>query len=408
MGYTAHTLRGFGWQTTLKFATAGIALFKIAVLSHILSPNDFGVFAIVLVALGISEATTQTGINITLLQTTKKLQYYLSTAWVIAIVRGFLIAILMSIIGIFLANYYTNPILAPLTVVAALVPLIKGFINPSIVRLQKELLFSKEAIFRLSLSIIETTVTILFATIIHSPLALLLSLVCIAIVEVLASFYLFKERPTLHFSKRRAKDILTNSLGLSPASFLSYIGDNIDDFLIGKLLGTYKLGLYHNAYAFSHKPNYDVSKALNHSTLPIFTKMLTEKARLQNAFLRSSIALVGLIFVLSLPLFLFPKQLVSLLFGEQWLPIAEVLPFLALAGILHSITNLGYNIWIATKQYLLLNLHLALSVAALVGCLLYLVTHNDFYGTGQALLFSRLIPLPILIFGVLKTLKHGK
>lgn len=407
MGYTAHTLRGFSWQTVLKFATAGIALVKISLLSHILSPADFGVFAIVLVALGISEATTQTGVNITLLQTTRNIRYYLSTAWVIAIVRGFFIAILMTSFGLLLAKYYNNPVLAPLTAIAALVPLIKGFINPSLIKYQKELLFSKEAIFRLSLSLIETTATVLFAVFIHSPLALLLGLVFVAVIEVIASFYLFSDRPTLTFHSSRAKDILKNSLGLSPAALLSYVGDNIDDFLIGKLLGTYKLGLYHNAYALSHKPNYDVSKALNHSTLPIFTKMQNDKVRLRNAFLKSSVALISLITLLSLPLFFFPTQLVSLLFGKQWLPIAPILPLLALAGILQSCNNLGYNLWLTSKKYAILNLHLALSVASLVFGLFYFISSNDFYGTGQAILFSRLIPLPLLVFGVYRSLRHA-
>lgn len=407
MGYTGHTLRGFSWQTVLKFGTAGIALVKISLLSRILSPADFGVFAIVLIALGISEATTQTGVNITLLQTQRSIRYYLSTAWVIAIVRGFFIAILMSGLGLLLARYYENPILAPLTAVAALVPLIKGFINPSLIKYQKELRFSHEAGFRLSLSLIETTATILFAVFIHSALALLLGLVFIAIVEVIASFYLFSEHPTLHFHKNRAKDILKNSLGLSPAATLSYIGDNIDDFLIGKILGTYKLGLYHNAYALSHKPNYDVSKALNHSTFPIFAKMIADKQRLKNAFLKSSVSLIALVTMLSLPLLFFPAQLVSLFFGEKWLPIAPVLPLLVFAGIIQSCNNLGYNLWMASKKYVLLNLHLALSVASLIVGILYFVSTNDFYGTGQAILLSRIIPLPLLVYGVYRTLQHA-
>jgi len=407
VGYTTHTLQGFSWQTILKFATAGIALIKISLLSRILTPSDFGVFAIVLVALGMSEAMTQTGINITLLQTTRNLRYYLSTAWVIAIVRGFLIATIMTLLGVFLARYYHNPTLAPLIALAALVPLIKGCINPSIITYQKELQFSKEVVFRLTLSFIETTATVIFALVLQSPLALLLGLVFVATAEVCASFYFFSERPTLQFHKARAKDILRNSLGLSPASLLSYIGDNIDDFLIGKLLGTYKLGLYHNAYALSHKPNYDVSKALNYSTLPIFTKIITDKPRLRAAYFKSSLALLGLIILLSLPLFIFPSQLVTLLFGDKWLAIVPVLPLLVLAGVFQSCNNLGYNLWLATKKYALLNLHLATSVITLIIGLLYFVPHNDFYGAGQAILFSRLLPLPLLALGIYRSLRHA-
>ena len=202
-------------------------------------------------------------------------------------------------------------------------------------------------------------------------------------------------------------DATTGGVDMASSIELRCDESDIDDFLIGKLLGTYKLGLYHNAYALSHKPNYDVSKALNHSTLPIFSKMQNDKVRLRNAFLKSSVALIGLITLLSLPLFFFPTQLVSLLFGKQWLPIAPILPLLALAGILQSCNNLGYNLWLTSKKYAILNLHLALSVASLVFGLFYFISSNDFYGTGQAILFSRLIPLPLLVFGVYRSLRHA-
>jgi len=127
MGYTKQAMHGFGWQTFLKFVSAALVIGKIAVLSRLLTPEDFGIFAIVAIALGLVEASTQTGVNTTILQSNRSISYYLDTAWVIAIVRGLIIAIVMTVLGFGLSIYYEKESLRFLVAIAALVPLIKGF-----------------------------------------------------------------------------------------------------------------------------------------------------------------------------------------------------------------------------------------------------------------------------------------
>ena len=120
----------------------GVVLFKISVLARLLSPEDFGLFSLVMIALGIIEASTETGVNLTIINSKQSLNYFLNTAWVIAIVRGFLIGILMVAVGLLMSNYFGEPELSWLVALAALVPVIKGFINPAIISLRRSYDFS--------------------------------------------------------------------------------------------------------------------------------------------------------------------------------------------------------------------------------------------------------------------------
>ena len=95
MGYTKNTISGFSWQTILKFLTMASILIKTMFVARILNPSDFGLFAIIAIALGIAEATTQTGVNLTIIQSKRSIKYFLDTAWVIAIIRGLIIGIIM-------------------------------------------------------------------------------------------------------------------------------------------------------------------------------------------------------------------------------------------------------------------------------------------------------------------------
>ena len=65
MSYSKQAISGFSWQTLMKIFAALISLIKISILARLLSPNDFGLFSLTVIALGLSEAAAQTGINVT-------------------------------------------------------------------------------------------------------------------------------------------------------------------------------------------------------------------------------------------------------------------------------------------------------------------------------------------------------
>lgn len=405
MGYTKNTVSGFSWQTLLRISAMAITLGKIMVIARILSPNDFGIFSLIAIALGLAESSTQTGINITIIQSKRTIEYFLDTAWVIAITRGILIGILMVLLGIFMSNFYDEQSLTVLIAVTALVPIIKGFINPSIVLYHKNLQFFKDSMYRFSLLLVEALFAIIFSLLFRNVSALIGAMLATALFEVMISFWLFKQRPSFNFIPSRAKVIFSNSYQLSISSILSYLNENIDDFIFARVAGTYSLGLYHNAYNLGHKANYEFAKSINHSILPVFTKISDDVSRLKNAFLKSLSATVVLTTVLSLPLFFFPELVVQIILGEQWLAIVPVLWLFVAAGILQSISIIVYSLFYAKKEYTPMNLHLFVSVILLVVLLLTLGKTNGIVGAGQALLLSRILTLPLLIYAAVKVLK---
>lgn len=405
MGYTKNTISGFSWQTLLRISAMAITLGKIMVIARILSPNDFGVFSLIAIALGLAESSTQTGINITIIQSKRSIEYFLDTAWVIAITRGILIGILMVLLGIFMSNFYDEQSLTVLIALTALVPIIKGFINPSIVLYHKNLQFFKDSLYRFSLLFVEALFAIMFSVMLRNVSALIGAMLATAVFEVLLSFWLFRQRPAFNFIPSRAKVIFSNSYQLSISSILSYLNENIDDFIFARVAGTYNLGLYHTAYTLGHKANYEFAKSINHSILPIFTKISEDFNRLKNAFVKSLTATILLTTALSLPIFLFPEFVVHVILGDQWLAIVPALWLFVSAGIVQSISIILYSLFYAKKEYMPMNLHLLASVILLVVFLLTLGRTNGIVGAGQALLLSRMLTVPLLAYAALKVLR---
>jgi len=400
MNYTKRAISGFSWQTVLKFSTYFLSMVKIYFLARLLDPSDFGLFSLVAVALGISESITQTGVNLTILQSKHSVKYFLNTAWVIAIVRGFIIGSLMILLGIGIRHTHNEPKLITITALAALIPVIKGFINPYIVIMHKKMMFFQDTIYRFSFLAVEILMSIAFGFWLKSAYALVWAMISSAIFEVIISFIFFKEKPVFEYIHSRAKMIFANTKWLSIGSLFNYLNENLDDFVIGKITSTYALGIYHNAYSLTHKANYQFSKSVHHGTIPIFTRMTGDLPRLRKAFFKTLGAYVLIVSLVSAPFFVFPELIVELLMGEKWLEAVPLMVPLVLAGITHGIIAVCYTLFLAKKKYKFLNLHLVFNLVLMTTLIIILGQRTGLSGSVQGILISRLCSLPLALAAV--------
>lgn len=405
MGYTKAAISGFSWQTVLKGATAFVTLAKIAVLARLLSPDQFGQFSLVSIALGLSEAVTETGINVTILQSKHAVEYYLNTAWVVAICRGLLIGSLMVILGLVMGQYYQDENLAFLVALAAVIPVIKGWINPAIISLKKDLKFFADSSYRFSLIVVDAVLAIILSLMLPSVAALILAMIGTALFEAVLSFGMFALRPRFVVVPSRLREILHNSKGLTLASALTYLNENLDNVIVGKLLGTFDLGLYHNGYRLGHKPNAELAGAANQGIFPVFSKIGEDTQRLRRAFIRSSMIVLVIVSVASLPLLLFPSFFVSLVLGSQWLAIVPALPWLTAAGLVQAVHVLGYSVLITKRAYRVLNIHQLGTVLVTSLALVLLAPSYGVLGAGIAVFLGRAVLLPLLLLGVKQRLR---
>ena len=404
MGYQQHAIAGFSIQSLQKVFIFFLNFLKIMVLARLLKPSDFGLFSLVMIAIGLSESFTQTGINTTIVQSKKNISYFLDTAWVIAIIRGFLIGLIMLGLAFLMSDFYQEAQLFPLIASATLVPIIKGFINPAIAQWQKKFHFAKEGIYHALHLGFEMLVQIALALILRSVWALVIGVIFAAFFEVLLSFLMNPERPKFHYYVKRGRDIFQNAKSLMLASFFSYLNDNADDFVIGKMLNAHYLGIYHNAYSLSHKVNYELSKSAHHGLMPVFASLHQEQEqpRLDRAFKKSLFSTMVISIFFSLPLIIWPNFFVQIILGEQWVEVSHILAILVLAGLVHSLSNIVYALLIAQKKYLPMNLHLFVSLLLMLAAIIILTPQYGLYGACLGILLARIISLPISLLSLKK------
>src|SRR5258708_37318122 len=175
MGYSKDVIRGVSWKGSLSFLTKGVGFLETIILARILIPSQFGAYGIALLTLGFLETLTETGVNIVLNQE-KEIEPYISSAWLVSISRGLFITLLIYFTSPFIANFFHSPQTLVLFQFVSIVPFVRGFINPAVVKFQKELIFKKYFWYQTIILFVHTAVSIIVTYITKQPIVIVIGL----------------------------------------------------------------------------------------------------------------------------------------------------------------------------------------------------------------------------------------
>lgn len=404
MGYTGQTIKGFSWLGGLRIITRILTFIKTLIVARILSPGEFGIFGIATLLLTLIEILTETGINIFLVQRKDNVDKYISTAWVISIIRGLVIASVIFISAPFVANFFHSPDSYKVIILISLVPIIRGLINPSIIKLQKELLFHKEFYFRSFLSILETAVSIYLITFFHSVVGLIYGMIITALLEMIISFLIVNPIPKLVLRPMFFRKIISHGKWITASTIFNYFYQHGDDIAVGRLLNVASLGLYDMAYRISLVPLSDFADIITRVVFPIYVKISDDKKRLQKAFLKTLFVVSIVVIPSGLILSLFAKEIITIVLGQKWIAAVPALQVLGIFGAIRAISVFSSTLFISIQKQNIMSL---VSLIGFLGLALTIVPFINYWGivgAGLSALVGTSCTIPIIFYYTYKYL----
>jgi len=330
-------LRGFFSFSASRYSTKFLVLIRLAIVARFLGPRELGLFGLATMVVAVAEVFTETGINLVLLKHPDKLKNYIHTAWAISIIRGVLITLAILSLSPLVSTFYRDDQLVFYLQVAALIPLIRGFINPAVISFQQELHFGKESLLRTSLQLVDILSGLALVLITGSGLGLIIGLVLSASVELVASFWIFKLWPNLkkvQFSL--VKQLYAETRFIIGYGILNYLTEHADDFLIGRLLGTTGLGLYQTAYKWASAATIDIGYILGQTVYPIYARDLQQKRSIFRMWKISTLSMSAIFTAAGIVLLVFTEPFVRLILGEDWLSTVPAIRILFFAGVIKA------------------------------------------------------------------------
>ncbi len=329
--------RGMSWNLVSRVFLQIVQFAVTVITAHILSPNDFGRVALILVFSGFVQVLADLGLNSALIHADRLSDLEISTAFWLQVLVGAAMSLVFFLAAPALASFYGDPDLSSLTRLLSGVFVLQALGQTQIAMAQREYRFKIVAISNIIASVLSNSVCICLAISGFGATALALQIVLNAGLLTMLMWNFSAWRPIFAFSKETLKYVLHYGGFLSGHTILNYWLRNADNLLIGKFIGVFELGLYSRAYALMMMPLNTIGIVVGQVMFPIMSRLREDMDAFRRVYL-SAISHIALItFPLMTCMAVSSDEIISITFGANWIGAAAVLRILSLVGLVQSI-----------------------------------------------------------------------
>lgn len=323
------------WWSVLEIAARyGVQFAVVILLARLLTPADFGLIAMLLVFTTVAALLVDSGFGTALVQKQNTSDDDESTVFVSGIIVSVVVGGTLWFGAPFIAAFYAQPLLMPLTRVLLFVLPLSAMAAVPDALLTQRLDFRSRANAEIFASLCSGAVAVVLAWRGFGVWSLAWqSLVAIGVRAAL--LWLFSGwRPRGRFRIVSFRRLFAFGSYMLMANLLNTISIRLQSLLIGRLFDSRALGYYTLAQNTQQAPTQFMSGVLNRVGLPVFSAVADQPAKLVSA-LRMSLRVACFAFVpCMVGIAVVAKPLIAMLYGARWAPAAPLLSILAVSAAL--------------------------------------------------------------------------
>jgi O-antigen/teichoic acid export membrane protein len=340
------------------------------VLSRLLLPEEYGFVALITVFTGFMSIFADAGLTFAIIRSDYGRTYHRALTN-LSFLIGVLLFLSMLLLAYPISYFYEDKELLLPTMVMSTVFIVGAFtIVPGAV-LTKKLDFGYLGKVRLLSNLIMIILMILFAYFGFSYWSLIIPNIILQLLQFI--FFEYKARVGFRIYKlsypiiayRKTKSLIKN---LSTYTLIHYWSRNADKMIIGKYYSSYDLGIYSRAYKMLELAISLISGLFGTVLYPSLKKYQSEGGNINEEYSN----ILGIISIINFPvgaiMILIPEFLVRMLWGENWIQVAEYLPYFGILIIFQTL------IWVTGQMYLLLEREKTLMQIGVVSAIILVVS----------------------------------
>lgn len=405
MSYKKKAINSTKWVTVSTIVQTVLQFVQIAILARLLTPTVFGVVGISTLIITFFGMFANLGFSNSIIYKQESDRKILSTIYYLNILLGIIIFLLIYVSAPIIISFYNEPRLNSVIRPSALMFVIVFYGSIYSFLLQKELMFRSVAIIDITGSVSGTAFTIFLAYNGYEELSLvyggLLMHVTRTALQILLGRKLFI--PMLHFKLSEIYDHLKFGIYNLGEGFVSYIQNNWDNIVIGKILGAKMLGYYTLAYQLAIFPVNKLNPIILQVAYPVLAKLKDNPLELKKSYIK----ILDILSYFNLPLlaglFITAESIVPLIYGPNWeptFPLIKIFVFVSVFSYLsHPLFTLVYT---KGKPSLLFYLNI-ITLVVKIPLVYFLGTYYGVIGIAVAFLLATAINM-ILNFFIVNSL----
>jgi PST family polysaccharide transporter len=341
-------LKGLAWSTLAQFTNQALRFIISVILARLLTPNDFGLIAMILVFTGFAGLFSELGFGASLIQKREIGERHLSSIFWLNLVSGLVLTGVVFAVAAPIAKFYHEPRLKALTMVLS-----GTFFLVSLSIVQKAILkrsmdFRKLAIIEIITMVVGGSIAIILACIGFGVWSLAWQMIVSTAVGVILLWFATGWKPRFKLDKNAIRELFGFSINLFGFNLINYWARNSDNLLIGKFIGSVGLGIYARAYSIMLMPLQQISGTVGRVMFPALSEIQEDKVFVKQIYLRTISVIALVTFPMMMGLLVVADSFVMALLGPKWLEVIPILQIMCFLGLVQSlVATLG---WIYTSQ----------------------------------------------------------
>lgn len=333
------TVSGLFWKLSEQVGIQLVRMLTMIVLARILSPEDYGAIAIVLVFVGICDVIVTAGLCTPLIQKKETDNLDFSTIFWTSLILAIVLFCIIFVIAPSIASFYNMPVLSPVLRVLGIGVIISAIGSVQNAFVSRSLKFKTFFLANLIGLILSGIISIWMAYHDYGIWALVGQHLSNLLIATIAVFLMVRWKPTFEFSWERLKEMWDFGWKIFVAALINRIFQDIRTLLIGKVYTKQDLAYYNQGNTYPHMIVGNINTTINAVLFPAIAQIQDDKATVVN-FLRRSIKTGSfLLFPVLLGFAATAEPFVLLVLTEKWLPSVPFIQVICLALLLSPIST---------------------------------------------------------------------
>ncbi len=321
------TLTNLFWSFAERCGAQGVAFIVSIILARLLTPEDYGIIALVTVFITIFQVFVDSGLGNALIQKKDVDDVDFSSVFYFNIIFCLVLYGLLFLSAPWIAKFYNISELTSVIRVLGLSIVISGVKNVQHAYVSRTLQFKRFFWATLGGTIGAAIIGITMAYNGFGVWALVAQNIFNLAVDTIILWFTVKWRPKLLFSFKRLKKLFSYGWKLLASSLINTLYNDIRQLIIGKFYSSADLAFYNKGRQFPKQFITNINTSIDSVLFPVLSEGQDDKNHLKSMTRRSIQISSYIIWPIMIGLAAVGQSLIRVLFTDKWLP---SYPFLVL------------------------------------------------------------------------------
>ena len=389
--------RSLSWTSAARGAGTIRVVLRYVIFARMLKPFDFGVVRAANLCLILATALTNPNCESSLVPMKEEITSYLDTVWLTIVMQGVVVGLALFLFAGPLSLFFRIPHAYKVFWAVGPLALAKGLRSPgSGSRIYRKMDF--QIVF--VLTAVEQLAGLGFGLFAIFWFGDWRGLIGAMYAETLGrnaiTYWYFPYRPRLEFDSTRFRKMFAYGRWVTIRGLANYVSHNLDNLVVGHLLGAKALGEYQMAFRLGEVSGTEVGGIAGLVSLPLVSRIGNEHSQRWRLFVWTSgaVAVVGVVYALLL--LRFGSFLITKTVGEKWLGAVPALRLLCFYGVAQGLVIVAIH-FLDGLNLPDVSFRISLISTVTLALLVYPLTSAfGSVGAAAAVVTSVLIPMPIM------------